>query len=108
MLGAADAALITIGMTMPGMVPAKTYEAMAAALPIVMVGDGEPVERVVDAGCGIGVAPGDLDGLAQALVRLIRDPELRRKLGSNGRRAAETTYSRENIAGVLSDFLQAV
>ena len=107
-LASADAAVVTIGMTMPGMVPAKTYEAMAAALPIIMVGDGEPVDRVLGAGCGIGVAPGDLEGLEQAVTRIIRDPELRRKLGRNGRDAAETTYSRSKIVTALSEFLQAV
>jgi glycosyltransferase involved in cell wall biosynthesis len=107
-LASADAAVITLGMSIPGAVPSKIYEAMAAALPIIIVAEGEAVDRVLGAKCGIGVAPGDIDGLEKAVVRLIREPELRTTLGRNGRHAAETTYDRSKIADVLSEFLQAI
>jgi glycosyltransferase involved in cell wall biosynthesis len=107
-LASADAAIITLGMTLPGAVPSKIYEAMAASLPIIIVADGEPVDRVLAAECGIGVPPNDIDALETAVVRLIREPVLRTKLGSAGRHAAETTYDRGKIAGVLSEFLKQV
>jgi glycosyltransferase involved in cell wall biosynthesis len=107
-LGSADAALITLGMSIPGAVPSKIYEAMAAGLPIIIVADGEPVDRVLRAECGIGVRPNDLDALEKAVVRLCSDRGLRAKLGEAGRHAAETTYDRSKIAEKLSDFLQTL
>jgi glycosyltransferase involved in cell wall biosynthesis len=107
-LAAADAAVITLGMSIPGAVPSKIYEAMAAGLAVIIVADHEPVDRVVDAECGIGVPPGDLDRLEQAVTRLIRHPELRDRLGRNGRHVAETTYDRRKIAAILSEFLLTI
>lgn len=107
-LAHADAAIVTLGMNIPGAVPSKIYEAMAAALPIVIVAHGEPRERVLHAKCGIGVAPGDLRALEEAVTRLIRDPDMRHELGRNGRRAAETVYDRSRIAAALADFLESI
>ena len=108
LLGAADAALVTLGMTIPGAVPSKIYEAMASQLPTIIVADGEPARRVLDAECGIAVNPGDGDGLLAAVQQIIADEALRSRLGAAGRSAAETTYNREKVAGVLSDFLTGI
>ena len=105
LLACADAALITLGMKMPGAVPSKIYEAMAAGLPIVVVAHGEPVKRVLDAQAGLGVQPDDPTALLTTITRLINDEDLRRKLGASGRQAACTTYHRDRIAKVLSDAL---
>jgi glycosyltransferase involved in cell wall biosynthesis len=108
LLAAADAAIITMGMTIPGMVPAKTYEAMAGSLPIVLVATGEPVRRVEQAGAGIAVPPGDRAALQAACRRLAEDETLRARLGAAGRRAAEATYDRDLIAERLDGFLRGL
>ena len=43
------------------------------------------------------MTPGDVDGLADALARLLADPELRRSFGQAGRRAAETKFAMDDI-----------
>ncbi len=58
-------------------------EALYAGLPVVSTAMGGALE-IVEAGCGVLVAPGEPGALADALSRLIRDGELRRQLGSNG------------------------
>jgi glycosyltransferase involved in cell wall biosynthesis len=58
-------------------------EAMTARLPVVATALGGPRE-IVDATCGILVAPGDEGALAAALARLVQDGELRRRLGTGG------------------------
>lgn len=105
MLAAADAALITLGMSIPGAVPSKIYEAMASSLPILLVADGEPARRVTESGSGLAVAPGDKAGLRQAFIQLASANELRSRLGAAGRRAAETRYNRTEIAAKLDAFL---
>jgi glycosyltransferase involved in cell wall biosynthesis len=106
LLANADAAIISLGMTIPGAVPSKIYEAMASELPILLIADGEAARRVTDAGAGIAVAPGDRAGLREAFERLATDDSLRARLGSAGRRAAETTYNRDAIARRLDAFLR--
>ena len=105
-LAGADVAAITLGMTLPGAVPSKIYEAMASALPILLIADGEAARRVTDPGCGIAVRPGDVPSAVAAFVKLSTDAELRRRLGEAGRRAAQTTYHRDAIARTLDDFLR--
>jgi glycosyltransferase involved in cell wall biosynthesis len=60
---------------------------------------------VEEADCGLAVAPGDAAGIAAAFARLAADSELRSQLGDAGRRAAETTYNRDQIAERLNRFL---
>jgi glycosyltransferase involved in cell wall biosynthesis len=108
LLAGSDVAFISLGMSIPGAVPSKIYEAMASRLPIVLLADGEPARRVERAGCGTVIRPGDIEGAREVCIRLATDPDLRRQLGENGRRAAETEYSRERIADRLNGFLTRV
>ncbi len=105
-LGAADAAIITLGLNLPGAVPSKIYEAMASQLPILLVAEGEAARRVDAAGCGVVVSPNDPDALREAILRLEGDPTQRHRMGEAGRRAAETTYDRNRIADTLDRFLR--
>jgi glycosyltransferase involved in cell wall biosynthesis len=108
LLGAADAAVITLGMVIPGAVPSKIYEAMASHLPTLLVAEGEPARRVEAAEAGLVAASGDPQAFAEAFHRLASDPELRRRLGTSARRAAEMTYNRDVIAQQLDEFLAEV
>jgi glycosyltransferase involved in cell wall biosynthesis len=108
LLAASDVALITLGMSIPGAVPSKIYEAMATSLPILLVADGEPARRVAEAECGLAVSPGDVTSLQAAFARLATDAELRNRLGAAGRRAAETTYDRAKTAIRLDHFLSSL
>jgi len=75
--------------------PNKLFEAMMCSKPII-VSDGAPMSKIVRAeGCGIVVPYGDIAAIKEAVLRLINDPVLREKLGRNGRRAYETSYSWE-------------
>jgi glycosyltransferase involved in cell wall biosynthesis len=65
--------------------PRSIMEAMAAGKPVVATnvrGSRDLVEHGVT---GLLVELGDVDGLAQALLQLIRDPELRRRMGEASR-----------------------
>jgi colanic acid biosynthesis glycosyl transferase WcaI len=107
LLACADAALITLGMSLPGAVPSKIYEAMASQLPILLVANGEAARRVGDAGCGIAVAPGDASGLRAAWGQMAADAAGRAQMGLRGQGAAQTTYNRTHIAQRLDRFLRA-
>ncbi len=105
LLAAADVAIITLGMSIPGAVPSKIYEAMATSIPILLAADGEPARRVAEASCGLAVPPGDSVGLRTAFCELAQNDNVREQMGAAGRLAAETTYNRNRIAERLDGFL---
>jgi glycosyltransferase involved in cell wall biosynthesis len=107
LLAAADVAIISLGMAIPGAVPSKIYEAMASSLPILLIAEGEPARRVADAECGLSAAPGDLRRIAELVGQLGSSPASREQMGAVGRRAAETVYDRSKIAARLDTFLRA-
>lgn len=63
-------------------------EAMAAGLPVVGAAAGAVPEVVPEGEAGLLVPPRDPEALAAALIRLLGDAELRRRLGGAGRRRA--------------------
>jgi len=63
-------------------------EAMAHGKPVVASRVGGLLDLVVDGETGLVVEPGDVEGLRNALARLLGDRELRRRLGEAGRRRA--------------------
>ena len=108
LLAAANAAVISLGMSIPGAVPSKIYEAMASGLPILLIADGEAARRVRDASCGLTVPPGDINKATALFCQLVREPALCRRLGDSGRAAAEKVYNRDVIAQRLDRFLRSV
>ncbi len=65
--------------------PVSIMEAMAAGLPVVATAVGGVPEAVMNGETGLLVAPGDPHGLAGALVRLARDPDLRVRMGASAK-----------------------
>lgn len=108
LLASADAAVISLSANIFGSVPSKIYEAMASRLPILLLAEGEAERRVAQAGCGLHVRPGDVEGARAAALRLASDGALRERLGAAGRQAAETTYNRRMIAERLDAFLRSL
>lgn len=77
------------------------FEAMAMSLPIVAANWGGPARRV-DSTCGLLVEPRNrqhfVEGLAGAILRLVRSPALRSELGASGRRKAVERFDYERRA----------
>jgi len=63
-------------------------EAMAAGIPIVAARAGAVPEVVPEGEVGWLVPPADPPALAEALLALLRDPAMRRRMGTSGRRRA--------------------
>jgi glycosyltransferase involved in cell wall biosynthesis len=91
---------------------AVILEAMAVGLPVIATKWGGPAEYV-DSSCGLLVPPDSPEtlvaGLAEAMDRLARDPELRRRMGDAGRRKIERFYTWDTkIDRILDFYRQAV
>ena len=79
-------------------------EAMAAGRAVVASAAGGPAEFVRDGHDGLLTPPGDVDALADALLRLAGEPALRRRLGDAARRSA----ARFDLPLVVGQFEQVV
>jgi glycosyltransferase involved in cell wall biosynthesis len=77
--------------------PNAVLEAMAAGLPIVASGVGGILELIDSGRTGLLVPPGEPRALAEALCRLIADPELAARLGVAARDEARAHYSFERM-----------
>lgn len=87
-------------------------EAMAAGVPVVATRAGGLPEVVVDGVTGLLVDVGDVDAMAEAALRILRDPDLRRAYGRAGRRRAVHEFSEDEVVRrygrVYRDALDAV
>jgi glycosyltransferase involved in cell wall biosynthesis len=83
-------------------IPHKLFQYMLLGRAVI-VSDARPLARIVgETGCGLVVPSGDRRRLAEAILRLHGDPELRERLGEAGRRAVETSYNWEIEARKLT------
>jgi len=77
--------------------PMITLEAMAMAKPIVATQIEGIVEQISDSDEGILVPSKDTEALASAILRLIKDRELRNRLGAAARSKIERYFSIEKV-----------
>lgn len=70
--------------------PLKPIEAMAIGRPVIASDLPALAEIVAAPGSGVLVPPGDVDALAETMIRLAMDPDMRVDLGLHGRLFAET------------------
>lgn len=68
-------------------------EAMAMRLPVVALANGGTLEVVEHGRTGLLSAPGDVDTLAEHITLLIRDSELRDRMGDAGRARVEERFT---------------
>jgi glycosyltransferase involved in cell wall biosynthesis len=73
--------------------PNKLFEAMMCGKPIILNSEVAASKIILEEECGIIVPYGNVNAIKEAINRLKNDPDLRKKLGENGRKAYETKYS---------------
>ena len=78
----------------------KTLEAMMCGIPIITNLSSEFVNEI---GFGIIVEYGNIDQIRSAIIRLRDDPELRKRLGDNGRKAFLQKYNWDTMEKKLYD-----
>jgi glycosyltransferase involved in cell wall biosynthesis len=79
--------------------PLKVYESMAAGCPVVASRIGD-LDALIEHGVnGLLYRPGDVAELADALLRLRRDPALRRRLGQAARATVRRSHTWDAIVG---------
>jgi glycosyltransferase involved in cell wall biosynthesis len=86
--------------------PTVIAEAMASGLPVVSTPIAGIPEMVADNVSGFLVSPGDTLALADALDKFIRDQELARRFGEQGRQRAREIFSIEASASSLRELFE--
>ena len=74
-------------------------EGMACGKAVIAVNGGGSAELFEDNQTALGIPPDDPAALAQAMTRLIADPELRARLAAAGRASAVARFDRDDLAG---------
>ena len=89
-----------------GISPNKLYDAYALAKPVISTLKGSINAEIEDNNVGLVCDPEDPNSLAKTIKKMYELPNLERvKMGSNGRKLAETTYSRNRINCIYLDLI---
>ncbi|MBI1258173.1 MAG: glycosyltransferase [Chloroflexi bacterium] len=102
-MAAADVIVCSSSFESYGMV---NVEAMASGKPVVSTRRGGPSETVADGETGFLVDAGDADALAQNVITLLRDPDLRQRMGAAGRARVERLFSAASMAAAFDSALK--
>ena len=88
----------------PDSYPTKLFEYLALGLPV--IASDFPLYRAVvePPGCGLCIDPTSPEALADALRFFLEHPEASRRMGKEGRTAAETRYAWASQEAVLFDY----
>jgi glycosyltransferase involved in cell wall biosynthesis len=102
LLAAAD--IFTLPSRFEGL-PMSVIEAMLTGLPVVATNVRGPAEQVMDGVTGLSVPAGDAAALGTALGRLVRDPNLRARMGQAARHRALDCYDEAKVLSRTLDLL---
>jgi glycosyltransferase involved in cell wall biosynthesis len=83
--------------------PMAILEAMSKSLPIVATPVGGIPDAVVNGKNGFLVAPGDINGLRDAIITLITDKELRQQMGQNSYQVVQEKFEVKVIINQLNN-----
>ena len=109
---ASDACVVSLKKTelFKTVLPTKMLEFMSCARPVILTVDGHARDFLEKAAAGIYAEPESPSELANAVMRIARDPALGKSLGRNGRRYVLENSTRQRTArtylDVLEDLLQ--
>jgi len=84
--------------TSPEGLPNVIIEAMASAKPVVTTNIPGPTEIVIGGETGLLVPPNNPATLAEAILKLLDNPELARQMGAAGKKRAEDLFDVRKIA----------
>jgi len=88
-----------------GLSPLKIYEYAACGIPIITT-KIRGLGMIKEKGIGILVPPDNPEALSDAIIKLIKDPALRNKMGKKGREVAEKEFSWKNVVLQILNYIK--
>ena len=74
-------------------IPIKLFEYMAFGLPVIFSDIGIPAAIIKEENCGLTVDIDDINGTADAMIKMILDKSYYGQLSENGKKAVEKKYN---------------
>jgi glycosyltransferase involved in cell wall biosynthesis len=107
---ASDACLVLLKKSeiFKTVIPTKMLEFMSCASPVILGVDGQARKIIEEADAGIFIRPENVNDLTEAIVRLASDPELRNRLGRDGRQHILQHFSRAQTARTYIQVLESL
>lgn len=90
-----------------GALPSKMFETLASNVPIVLSVEGEAQQLIEEAKAGICVEPENEKEIAEAVLKLYQNPELKEEMGVNGRMYIEEYFDRAKITRRFEEILRS-
>ena len=87
--------------------PLVVLEAMAAGVPIVASAVGGIPDQIRHEGEGLLAPPGDPEALGDAVLKLLRDPGLARRMGASGCRKSASVFSHATMVARTEEVYRA-
>jgi glycosyltransferase involved in cell wall biosynthesis len=108
LLRASDVCLVALSKELRSpALPGKIQSIMAVGKPILaVVPEGEASRIILESDCGLVVSAGDAKAIETALRTLYADPDLRRRLGENGRKYAEKHFQLTDALDRINDLIE--
>jgi glycosyltransferase involved in cell wall biosynthesis len=78
--------------------PNKLFDSFAAGTPMIQNTEGWIKDLIDREECGVNVPPDDATALADAVLRLARNPEERQRISANARRVGREQFDRDLLA----------
>jgi len=111
MMAAADLSLVTLNSSSSlTSLPSKIFNIMASARPILAVSPSESEIAVLikEGECGVNIAPGHPEPLAEAILTLRERGDLLTAMGQNGRHQLKAKFSRVHCADMYEQMLRSL
>lgn len=86
----------------------KIFPSMSCAVPVIYSGMGEAAELIESERVGLITEPEQPEPLANAIIELVDNPQLRNELGKRGREVVERDYAWSTIVGRWLEELNAM
>ena len=84
----------------------KVGDYALSGLPVINTQECEEYRHLIDEyKCGINCRVENAEDVAEAIIRLYSDPELRSRMGKNARRLAEEKFDRRNTYRIIIEFI---
>jgi len=87
--------------------PIFVMEAMAFGKPVISTRVGDVPSLVVDGATGLLVTPGSTEELSGAMIKLLRDGELRREMGRKGFEKVSREYTLDRSVKALESLIES-
>lgn len=86
--------------------PLSILEASAAGLPVISTKHAGIPDVIIDQKTGLLTEEHDVDGMAENMIKVIKDPEMASNLGENGKQNIKKNYTLQRHIKVLDDLLR--